>query len=140
MIASPNMSPGVPRAARRPTLAAAGALACAAIGLWASLGALAFVGDNDGAAPISNVSNVSSLSYVGLLPAVVWLGLFLLTAALLWILVRPSAGTVAPLWLSAVAILPWLPFRMPLSVFIWTGHTLLWLWVMIVVAIVAIRL
>src|SRR5438445_12454508 len=108
MIASPNMSPRVPRAARRPALAAAGALACAAGALWTSWGALAFVGEDDGGAV---AGPGSPGSYIGLLPSLVWLGLLLLTAALVWILVRPSARSVAPLWLSAVAILPWLPFR-----------------------------
>src|SRR5438445_272752 len=98
------MSAGVPRLARRPSLAAAGALTCAALALWVSFGALAFVGADNGTA------------YVGLLPPLMWLALLLLAAALLAIFVRPSALTVAPLWLSAVAVLPWLPVRLPLSV------------------------
>src|SRR6185295_10486074 len=71
-----------------------------------------------------------------LFPPLRLLVLFLLIAALVAILLRPSAGAVAPLWLSAVAVLPWLPFRLPLSVFIWTGNALLWLWTLIVLAIV----
>ena len=116
---------------RRPSLAAAGALACAALALWVSLGALTFVGADNDAAPVS---------YVGVLPPLVWLALFLLAAALVAIFVRPSTRTVAPLWLSAVVILPWLPFRLPLSVFVWTGNLLIWLWTAIAVASVAIRL
>ena len=125
MIASPNMAS---RVGRRPSLAAAGALASAALALWVSSGALAFVAPDSDAAPVA---------YVGLLPSLVWLALGLLAAALVAIFVRPSARTVAPLWLSAVVILPWLPFRLPLSVFIWTGNVLLWLWTAIGVAMLA---
>jgi len=124
------MVEGASTVTRRPSIAAAGALACGAVALWVSLGALTFVGVEDGAAP------GGPLSYVGLLPPLTWLVLFLLIAALVAILLRPSARTVAPLWLSAVAILPWLPFRLPLSVFIWTGNALLWLWTLIALAIV----
>ena len=118
-------APGV---TRRPSLAAAGALACGALALWVSLGALTFVDADHGAAPSS---------YVGLLAPLVWLALFLIAAAFVAVVVRPSARTVAPLWLSAVAVLPWLPLRLPLSVFIWTGNVLLWLWTAIAVAIAA---
>src|SRR5436190_18155260 len=123
-----SATPKVPRVTSRPSLAAAGALACDALALWVSLGALTFVGADNGTAPSS---------YVGLLPPLVWLGLFLIAAAFVAIVVRPSARAVAPLWVSAVAVLPWLPLRLPLSVFIWTGNVLLWLWVAIAVAIAA---
>jgi hypothetical protein len=105
--------------------AAAGSLVCAALALWVSFGALAF--DNT-ASPVSSI---------GLLPPVWWLALLLLAAGLVAIVVRPAARTVAPLWLSAVALLPWLPFGKPLSVMIWTGNVLIWLWAAIAVAILA---
>lgn len=113
---------------RRPSLAAAGSLACAALALWVSFGALTFIDADNRAAPVS---------YVGVLPPVWWLALLLLAAGLFAIIVRPPARIVAPLLLSAVAILPWLPFRLPLSVFIWTGNLLLWLWTAIGVAMLA---
>ena len=49
--------------ARRPSLLAAGAAACAAIALWVSFGVLSFV-DAENHAP-----------YVGVLPSLQWLGL-----------------------------------------------------------------
>jgi len=111
--------------ARRPSLLAAGAAACAAIALWVSFGVLSFV-DAENHAP-----------YVGVLPSLQWLGLFLLAALALTIVVRPSPTTVAPLWLSAAAVLPWLPLPMPLSAFIWTGRLLVWLWAAIAIAVCA---
>ena len=119
VIASP------PMVARRPSLLAAGAAACAAIALWVSFGVLSFV-DAENHAP-----------YVGVLPSLQWLGLFLLAALALTIVVRPSPTTVAPLWLSAAAVLPWLPLPMPLSAFIWTGSLLVWLWAAIAIAVCA---
>jgi hypothetical protein len=101
------------------------AISVAALALWVSLGALSFVDADDRAA------------YVGVLPPFVWLAGLLVTAGAVTIVARPSPRMVAPLWLSAVALLPWLPFPMPLSVFIWTGHLLLWLWAAIAVALFA---
>src|SRR5438067_7216937 len=121
MIASPRML------TRRPSLAAAGATACAALALWVSFGALTFVGPDNGG------------PYVGILPSPMWLAVLLLAAALITIVGRPSARSVAPLWLSAVAILPWLPLRLPLSVFIWTGNSLVWLWTAIAAAMLCTR-
>ena len=44
---------------------------------------------------------------------------------MLW---RPSAGDAAPLWLSAILFLPWIPAQLPTSVFFWAGGLRLWLW------------
>jgi hypothetical protein len=101
------------------------ALACAALALWVSFGALSFVDADDRAA------------YVGVLPPLVWLAVLLVAAGGVTIVARPSPRQVAPLWLSAVALLPWLPLPMPLSVFIWTGHLLIWLWAAIAAALLA---
>jgi hypothetical protein len=101
------------------------AMTVAALAMWVSFGALSFVDADDRAA------------YVGVLPPFVWLVALLVAAGAVTIVARPSPRTVAPLWLSAVALLPWLPFPMPLSVFIWTGHLLLWLWAAIAVALTA---
>ena len=111
--------------ARRPSLLAAGALVCAALASWVSFGALSFVDAANHAA------------YVGVLPNFQWLILLLVAAAVLAVVVRPSPGAVAPLWLSAVALLPWLPLPVPLSAFIWTGNLLVWLWAAIAVAVCA---
>jgi hypothetical protein len=112
-------------AATRPSAAAAGAAACAAVAAWLSSGAISFVDAANGA------------SYVGVLPPLSSLFLMAGAAAIIVAVVRPSARTVAPLWLSAVAVLPWLPIPLPLSVFVWTDHVLLWLWITIGLALVA---
>jgi hypothetical protein len=101
------------------------AMMVAALALWVSFGALSFVDADDRAA------------YVGVLPPLVWLGVLLVAAGAATFVARPSPRMVAPLWLSAVTLLPWLPFPMPLSVFIWTGHLLFWLWAAIAVALFA---
>jgi hypothetical protein len=110
---------------RRVSLGAAGAVTCAAVALWVSFGALSFVEADNRAA------------YVGLLPPAGRLALLLAAAAAVTFGIRPSARSVAPLWLSAVALLPWLPLPLPSSVFIWTGNSLIWLWTAIAVALCA---
>src|SRR5467141_3952454 len=111
--------------ASRPSVVSAGAAACAALALWVSFGALSFVDAGDRAA------------YVGVLPPFLWLVALFVAVAVFTIAARPSPRLVAPLWLSVVVILPWLPFRMPLAVFIWTGNVVLWLWIAIAVALLA---
>src|SRR4030095_9328416 len=111
--------------ARRPSLLAAGAAACAALSLLVSCRALSFV-DAQNHAP-----------YVGVLPPLRWLILLLTAALALTIAIRPSPRAVSPLWLSAAALLPWLPVPMPLSAFIWTGNLLIWLWTGIAMALCA---
>src|SRR5690349_18469874 len=112
MIASRNMLPRAstaPSMGERLSIAAAGSLACAALALWVSFGSLTFIDTGRGA------------PYIGLLPPWWWLAVLLAGASLIAVVVRPSPSSVAPCWLSAVALLPWLPFRMPLAVFVWTG-------------------
>ena len=122
MIASPGAMTG--RLSLAATTAAM-ALMCAALALWVSFGALSFVDADDRGA------------YVGVLPPLVWLAALLVAAGAVTIVARPSPRQVAPLWLSAVALLPWLPVPMPRSAFIWTGHLLIWVWAAIAVALVA---
>jgi hypothetical protein len=122
MIASPIAMIG--RLSLAATTAAI-ALTCAALALWVSFGALSFVDADDRAA------------YVGVLPPLVWLGGLLVAAGAVTFVARPAPRMVAPLWLSAVTLLPWVPLPMPLSVFIWTGHLLFWLWAAIAVALFA---
>jgi len=111
--------------ARRPSLAASGAVVCAAFAMWLSFGALSFVAA-DNRAP-----------YVGMLPPMMWLITLLAVAAALVFALRPSAQAVSPLWLSAVVLVPWLPLPVPLSAFIWSGNLLLWLWTAMAFALVA---
>ena len=111
--------------ARRPSSAAAGAAACAALAMWLSFGALSFV-DAENRAP-----------YVGVMPPAGWLIVLLVVAGALVFALRPSARAVSPLWLSTVVLLPWLPLPVPLSAFIWTGNMLLWLWAAIAIAVAA---
>ena len=99
MIASPGAMTG--RLSLAATTAAM-ALMCAALALWVSFGALSFVDADDRGA------------YVGVLPPLVWLAALLVAAGAVTIVARPSPRQVAPLWLSAVALLPWLPVPMPL--------------------------
>src|SRR5688572_3640223 len=100
---------------------AAMAMTCAALALWVSFGALSFVDADDRGA------------YVGVLPPLAWLAALLVAAGVVTVVARPTPRTVAPLWLSAVALLPWLPLPLPLPVFIWTGHLVIWLWAAIAV-------
>ena len=84
MIASPHMFPWPPRAARRLSSGAAGAVACGAAALWVSFGALSFV-DVDKSAP-----------YVGILPPFVWLAALVAAGAICVVAFRPPASAVAP--------------------------------------------
>src|SRR5512144_366118 len=88
---------------RWPYIATVGAMLCAAFALWVSFGAIAFLDTHNRA------------SYVGLLPSPVWLLILVLLACVLAAAARPLARTVAPLWLSAVLLLPWLPLPLPLA-------------------------
>jgi hypothetical protein len=113
---------------RRLSLGAAGALVCAALALWVSFGAIAFL-DTFNRAP-----------YVGLLPSPLWLVALFFVAAAVGVVTRPTPQAVAPLWLSAVLLLPWLPITLPLAAFIWTGHVVTWVWAAIGACLVVPRL
>jgi hypothetical protein len=110
------------------SVVATGALACAAVAFWVSFGELAFL------------DTTNRARYVGVLPAPVWLVAAFLVAAVIAYVVRPTARGSAPLWLSGVLLLPWLPGRLPLSVFVWTGHVAEWVWIAIGTMLVAPRL
>jgi hypothetical protein len=110
-------------AAKPVSPAASGALVCAAVAIWVSAGALTFL------AP-----DVDS-PYVGVLPPLSWLLALLAAAAAIAFIVRPAARDVAPLWLSSVLLLPWLPVGLPFSVFMWTGALALWVWIAILVTL-----
>jgi hypothetical protein len=101
---------------------ALGAALCGAVALWASLGAMAFLDATSGA------------TRVGVLPSLATLATLLLFASAVIVVVRPTAGDVAPLWLSLILLLPWAPFHMPTSVYIWTGAIRWWVWIAVAVA------
>jgi len=101
---------------RWPARSATGAIACAAFALWVSLGALTFT---DASTPTIRV---------GLLPPLSLLAVLLALALVAAFVVRPAPRRVAVLWLSAVVLIPWLPLRLPLAVFMWVGPLQLWLW------------
>jgi hypothetical protein len=103
------------------------ALAFAAVAFWVSFGELAFL-DADNRA-----------RYVGVLPAPIWLLAALVVAAVIAYFVRPTARESAPLWLSGMLLLPWLPAQLPLAVFVWTGHVAEWVWMAIGAMLVAPR-
>jgi hypothetical protein len=113
---------------RRLSLGAAGALVCAALALWVSFGAIAFL------------DTVNRAPYVGLLPSPLWLVVLFLVAVAVGVVMRPTPEAVAPLWLSAVVLLPWLPIRLPLAAFIWTGHVVIWVWAAIGACLIVPRL
>ena len=99
-------------------------LVCAALALWLSTGALTLV-DAHLSAP-----------RVGLLPSPVWLLALVAMAVLLAFTGRPTARRSLVLLLSSLALLPWLPFRVPTVFLIWAGPLQLWLWIAIATAIV----
>jgi hypothetical protein len=107
-------------ASRKPiSVTAAATLVSGAVALWVSFGSLAFL-DTTNRAP-----------YVGILPSPFWLFVLLLIATALISIARPAPRDVSPLWLSTVLLLPWVPLRLPLAVFIWTGHLAEWVWITI---------
>jgi len=96
-----------------------GALVCAAVACWTSFGALTFLDET------------SPARHVGILPSPLWLCVSLAAALCIAVVWRPSARAVAPLWLSAVLLIPWLPIPLPMSAFVWTGHVVAWTWIAI---------
>jgi hypothetical protein len=86
-------------------LAAAGAFA---LGTYAAFGAVALYGSD------------ASLRLA--LPGPLWTLILPAAAALSFVLIRrPSPREMAPLWLPAVALLPWLPLPIPPAALLWTG-------------------
>lgn len=100
-------------------------MTCGAVALWVSAGALTLA------------DSYARAAYVGILPPLSLLVLLLAGALLFTFVVRPAPRRVAPLWLSAIVLVPWLPIPLPLSAFMWTGPVKWWLWIAIAVALVA---
>ncbi|HEY2905292.1 MAG TPA: hypothetical protein VGJ29_05280 [Vicinamibacterales bacterium] len=82
------------------------------------------------------VASGTAGSRIGILPSLGWLALpiaALCGAAALRTNVRYARISA----LSLVAALPWLPLHVPAATFVWTGHARAWLWIGIVVALLA---
>ena len=101
---APTPPSGYVEASARPLAAA-----CAfALGTFAAFGAVALYGP--GTSP--RLALTGSL-WTLILPA---------AGALAYVLVRrPTAREAAPLWLPAIALLPWLPLPIPPAALLWTG-------------------
>jgi hypothetical protein len=101
------------------------AVVVAAIGLWLSSGAMAFVsGDVHG-------------TRVGVLPSPWWLVAALAISALAAIALHLLGQPATALWLAAVLIVPWLPVPLPAAAFIWSGPLRMWIAALIVFAALA---
>ena len=100
------------------------AAACAGVALWFSFGALAF-------------TDADTARRVGLLPAIWWLPLFVLGALALTAAIRLSDRGSVPLFLSALILLPWLPFPVPQLFFAFSGPSVALIWAAIGLAFLA---
>jgi hypothetical protein len=111
-------------AAKRLSLLTLSAVAVvAALAAWLTCGALTLTSlSPDGAR-------------VGLLQSPGWLVAWLAAAFLVLLISRTSRGAL--LILGAVLVAPWLPGRVPAAAFIWTGPLRDWLWIVVIVAVVA---
>src|SRR5258706_4925969 len=119
MIASRAMT------ARQSVLVSTAAMVCAALALWVSGGMTAFItADSRGVR-------------VALLPPPLWLVAWIVGAVVVSAVFKPGPTRVRPLWLSAILLLQWLPFRLPPAVFLWTGALRWWVWAAIVAALIA---
>src|SRR5437899_3243344 len=114
MIASRAMT------ARQSVFVSTAAMTCAALALWVSGGMIAFA------------TTDSRGARVGVLPPLAWLVTGFVVVIVVSVLFKPGASRVRPLWLSAILLLPWLPFRLPPAVFLWTGALRWWVWAVIV--------
>ncbi|HSK10062.1 MAG TPA: hypothetical protein VK911_10830 [Vicinamibacterales bacterium] len=92
--------------------------ACVAVAAWASGGVVALSHAGPGA------------SRVGLLPAAWWLAALIPAAlALVFFLHRRGRQwALAPAFLLAVLLLPWLPVPVPDAFLLWTGPLRWWIW------------
>jgi hypothetical protein len=56
------------------------------------------------------------------LPGPIWILIVAAIAALSFVLIRrPTAREASPLWLPAIALIPWLPLPIPPAALLWTG-------------------
>jgi hypothetical protein len=108
-------------AAKRLSFLTLAATLTGALGGWLSAGA------------ITGTSSDAGVSRVALLPSAWWLALAVLLAVAITASVR-TPRRLSPLFLAALAAVPWLPATAPVFL-IWTGAISVWLWLAIAVAI-----
>ena len=95
-----------------------------AVAFWLSLGAL-------------TVAGAAARSRIGILPSIGWLFVLIAAAFFGATGVAASGRRARVAALSIVAVLPWLPFQVPVATFVWTGHARAWLWIGVLVALLA---
>jgi len=110
-------------AAKRLSFLTLAATLTGALGAWFSAGAIA------------GSSADRAVVRVALLPSGLWLALAVLVAVAVTSRVR-SGWRLTPLFLGALAAVPWLPAAAP-AFLVWTGGVGVWLWIAIAVAIAA---
>jgi hypothetical protein len=119
------MVPCAPMAAKRLSLKAFGAIiSIAAPAAWLTRGAFTFTSSLPGAARI------------GLAPSPAWLAAWIATATMAFLLARSTSRRFALLLLSGIVLAPWLPGPVPAALYIWTGPLRIWLWTVVLAALV----
>jgi hypothetical protein len=118
---------GGERARLRVAVGLSGALAAGAAA-WLSLGALAVT------------SETGAASRVGVLPPLWLLAAFLVVSCAVVAMRRPAPASAAPLFLTLLLWLPWLPGSIPASFALWTGPSVALVWIAVGVCIAAERL
>jgi hypothetical protein len=98
-----------------------GAILCSGVASWTSCGTLALT---DGGA-----------SRIGVLPSFWWLAAAIGAAAVVALLVGPRRASL--LWLSIVALLPWLPVPMPQAALALAGPLRWWIWIAVAAALLS---
>jgi hypothetical protein len=113
-------------AAKRQFFQVLGATACTTIAAWVAGGAL-------------TLTSVDGRSVrLGILPAPSWLVVGLVVAVAAALLVRARSWRFAPvLTVSLLLLLPWLPTRVPLAFYVWTGPARTWLWALLAITLTA---
>ncbi len=92
----------------RPSIVALGAAFAFAIGTWLAFGSVALYGPDT--------------SPRLALPGPLWILVVAAVAAFVYVFLRrPTPRDAAPLWLPALAILPWVPLPLPAAALLWTG-------------------
>jgi hypothetical protein len=91
------------------------AAGCVGVAAWCSLGTVGLVGN-------------STAARLALLPPLWLLPTFILTAHAVLHVGRVASSRLPPLFLSSLAILPWLPVPLPAAALLWTGPLLAVVW------------
>jgi len=104
-------------------IALAAALLAAALAAWLSQGSLAFTGVGHSRIALLPLSIPSALIAAGA-TGVVWLA---------W----RAGASLAPLWLLALLVLPWIPGSTPAAFLIWSGPLAMLVWAAIALSLAA---